>query len=426
MNNTSSMNEATNGSPSDTAFYKIDKNSVLWNLIGSLVAAASSFVLLLFVTRILGIADGGTFSLAFSTAQILLTVGKFGIRSFQATDLKQEIPFSTYLQTRIWLCCSMLLLCLCYVIFRKYSLERSCIFLAVCFIKMSDAVEDVFHGELQSHNKLDVAGKLLTVRNLFTMLLFGTTLFLFGNLLSSCITTAVLSFLCTLLLNIIVTRKYIPVSLSFDKDKSLKILLACLPLFVGSFLSLYIYNAPKYAIDLFGSQEQIAVYSIIFMPAFVINLFSEFIFKPLLTQIAHLWNTQNYFAFQKLMKRFVGYIFLITILVISISWFIGVPILSFVYGVDISSYRWELTILLTAGGFSAAVYLFYNMLTSMRKQKIIMINYLIAACSITALTYFMTARWNITGAAYSYLITEIVLMMGMMGSIRYYLKCSEC
>lgn len=65
MNNTPSMNEATNGSPLDTAFYKIDKNSVLWNLIGSLVAAASSFVLLLFVTRILGIADGGTFPLHF-------------------------------------------------------------------------------------------------------------------------------------------------------------------------------------------------------------------------------------------------------------------------------------------------------------------------------------------------------------------------
>ena len=161
------------------------------------------------------------------------------------------------------------------------------------------------------------------------------------------------------------------------------------------------------------------------MPAFVINLFSEFIFKPLLTQIAHLWNTQNYSAFQKLMKSFVGYIFLITILVITISWFIGVPILSFVYGVDISSYKWELTILLTAGGFSAAVYLFYNMLTYMRKQKIIMINYFVAALSITALTYFMTARWNITGAAYSYLITEIVLMMGMMGSIRYYLKRAE-
>ena len=42
MNNTPSMNEATNGSPLDTAFYKIDKNNVLWNLIGSLVAAALS------------------------------------------------------------------------------------------------------------------------------------------------------------------------------------------------------------------------------------------------------------------------------------------------------------------------------------------------------------------------------------------------
>ena len=65
----------------------IEQKSFLWNIIGSAVSAASSFVLLLCVTRTVGASEGGIFSLAFATSQILLTIGKFGVRAFQASEI---------------------------------------------------------------------------------------------------------------------------------------------------------------------------------------------------------------------------------------------------------------------------------------------------------------------------------------------------
>ena len=162
-----------------------------WNITGSIISAASSFILLLCVTRTVGPKEGGVFSLAFATSQILLTVGKFGVRSFQATDIKKEFSFGIYLQTRIWFCLGMLTLAISYTFFANYNYRKSCIFVLVCIIKMADAIEDVFHGHLQSIGHLDVAGKLLTTRNLITMLIFGVCMFSLKNLLWTCFITAI-------------------------------------------------------------------------------------------------------------------------------------------------------------------------------------------------------------------------------------------
>lgn len=393
---------------------KIDYKSFLWNIIGSMISAASSFVLLLCVVRTVGETEGGIFSLAFATSQILLTIGKFGVRSFQATDIKSEISFGVYLQTRIWFCLGMLLLGVAYVLFAGYNFRKSSIFILICILKMADAIEDVFHGQLQNIGYLDVAGKLLTIRNLLTMLVFGVCMFSLKDLLLASIITASVTIIITILLNIKITKHYIPVSLSFNKNQSFYLFKSCMPLFWGAFLSLYIYNAPKYAIDFMGSEAEITYYSIIFMPAFVINLFSEFAFKPLLTIIASIWEEKDLLAFSKMIRKLLLNIMGITFIVMAGAYFIGAQFLSWFYSVDVTPYRTELMLLMLSGGFSAAVYLLYNVLTSMRLQKIIIMNYFIASILVTVLGYLFVWHIQITGAAIAYFITEIILFSLML------------
>ncbi len=393
---------------------KIDYKSFLWNIIGSMIGAASSFVLLLCVVRTVGEIEGGIFSLAFSTSQILLTFGKFGVRSFQATDIKSEITFGVYLQTRIWFCLGMLLLGIAYVLFAGYNFRKSSIFILICILKIADAIEDVFHGQLQNIGYLDVAGKLLTLRNLLTMLVFGVCMLSLKDLFYASIISASLTIIITIFLNVKVTRRYIPISLSFSKDQTFYLLKSCMPLFLGSFLSLYIYNAPKYAIDFIGSEAQITYYSIIFMPAFVINLFSEFAFKPLLTVIASIWEEQDFIAFFKMVRKLLLNIMVITFITMAGAYLIGVQFLSWFYSVDVTSYRTELMLLMLSGGFSAGVYLLYNVLTSMRLQKIIITNYFIASIMVTVLGYLLVCHIQITGAATAYFITEIILFSLML------------
>ena len=64
------------------------------------------------------------------------------------------------------------------------------------------------------------------------------------------------------------------------------ILWECMPLFIGSYLTLYVGNAPKYAIDDFLELKYQTYYGILYMPSFVINLLSGFVFKPLLVDLS--------------------------------------------------------------------------------------------------------------------------------------------
>ena len=80
----------------------------IWNMVGSMSNALSSFLLLAIVTRINGSADGGIFSLAFSTAQFLTTIGCFETRAIQATDVKDRVAFKDYFSFRVMTCVLMM------------------------------------------------------------------------------------------------------------------------------------------------------------------------------------------------------------------------------------------------------------------------------------------------------------------------------
>lgn len=395
----------------------VSRQSFVWNTIGCVLSAGSSFVLLMCVTRAVGAGEGGVFSLAFATAQILLTLGKYGVRSYQATDVSKRITSATYLVLRVLTCLAMMLLCGIIVLFFRYDDYKSGVVFAVCLIKMVDAVEDVYHGQLQLNHKLDIAGKLLAFRNLFTMFVFGSLIFGTKNLLITCWTTAFFSLLVCVFLNHKQSSRYEKLTLYLDKLEMRDLLLSCFPLFLGSFLSLYIYNAPKYAIDLYCSTEEQTYYAIIFMPAFVINMFSEFAFKPLLTSLAVWWNEGELQKFKKTVTKLIGYIFLITAIVLIGMYFLGARLLSIVYRVDVMPYRMELLLLMLGGGFSASVYFLYNVLTAMRRQRDILINYFIGSIIVTLIAFMSVRGKGLLAAALSYLIAESILCFLMIGSL---------
>lgn len=59
------------------------KSAFAWNVIGSMCNAASSLIYLLAVTRINGPFDSGIFAIAFANAQLMLTIGIYGIIRFR-------------------------------------------------------------------------------------------------------------------------------------------------------------------------------------------------------------------------------------------------------------------------------------------------------------------------------------------------------
>lgn len=65
------------------------------DMIGSTCYSGSSFLYLLVVTRVCGAQLAGFYSLSYATAQLLLQVGRYGVRTYQATDLEHKYIFSS-------------------------------------------------------------------------------------------------------------------------------------------------------------------------------------------------------------------------------------------------------------------------------------------------------------------------------------------
>lgn len=178
------------------------------------------------------------------------------------------------------------------------------------------------------------------------------------------------------MINLYFTVQFEQIKFDFSLVPLKKLLIECFPLFAASFLSLYIYNASKYAIDNYLTEDIQTYYNILFMPTFIINLFSEFAFKPLLTVLAELWLNNKIKEFISEIIILLKWIGVLTVVALIGGYFLGIPVLSFIYGIKLSYFKIEFMILLIGGGFGASVWLFNNILTIMRKQKGLLLGYL--------------------------------------------------
>jgi O-antigen/teichoic acid export membrane protein len=160
-----------------------------------------------------------------------------------------------------------------------------------------------------------------------------------------------------------------------------------------------------------------AYYGIIFMPSFIINLMSEFTFKPLLTTLTEIWLIKrNRDFFNKIMHLLKWIVFLTAIALIG-GYFFGIPILSLIYGVDLLPLKKELMLLLLGGGFSAISLLLNNLLTIIRKQAGLLFGYVIASLFTSVISPMFVRNMGISGASYAYLYSTILLCILFTGML---------
>lgn len=228
---------------------QIGKRSVFWNMMSSGLNSIVSMLLLLVVTRINGVDDAGVFSLAFSTSQMMLTIGNYGMRNYQATDINEKYSMSVYKASRIVTNMVMLLMACAFVLLNGYYIEKALVTILLCALKATDAMDDVYGGQYQRRGRLDIAGQIMSIRIVLYVIVFCLTLVITHSLLWACLLATICS-LCALYMMVLSTRELFrwekPI---FSGKKVFQLLKECLPLCISSFLLIYMSNAPKYAID---------------------------------------------------------------------------------------------------------------------------------------------------------------------------------
>ena len=392
----------------------ITRKNVTWNMVGSVAYAALSVLLLMVVTRIIGEEQAGVFSIAFTTGQLMLTLGLYNMHPFQATDIREEYTFQDYFTTRCITCGAMILLSVVYIALSGYTFEKSLIVFLLCLYKMFDGMSDVFEGQFQQKGRLYIAGKAMTFRSALSGIVFCVVIYLTKSLIVACVALVVAGILGFVIFEVAVSHGMFRISFSRSKKNVKWLLWVCLPLCLSSFMSNYVVNSPKYSIDRLMTETHQAHYGMIFMPAYAINLCSGFIFKPLLTTMAKQWEQQKYQAFRKMIIKLLLSIAGITAVALGIGWFLGIPVLSWFYATDLSDYQWPFMIILLGGGISAINVLLFYALTVMRHQRKAFWGYLVTFGLSWIIPPFMVGRFQILGASVTYAFLIAVLDLSFL------------
>ena len=399
----------------------INRSSYIWNAINAMLSAAQCPVILLVMTRTNGVRDAGIFSIAFAVAALMLYLGQYGLRRFQSSDINQKYSFAEYNAMRYITCGAMIIASLAYcvygIIFKDYGAEKFTVIFLICMLKVIQAYADVIHGHMQQRGRLDVATKASSIRYIAEMASYIIMLIITRNLVISTFVCIGVSIIVLMLTTMNAAVNYCDTLKPSITGKRFKLLaIEGFPLFASLFLNMYITNAPKYAIDAVLTDEMQAYYNLIFMPAFVIQLITHFIFNPIITTYAELWLAKKKESLEKLihlMRKQCVIIVGLMALGIAVALTIGIPILSFIFGVDLSDYKTELTVIMFGGGMLAYAFYFSTVLTVIRMQNILVVCYGAVAIAAKLLSNFFVARYELLGAAAMYAGLMIILAIAL-------------
>ena len=402
----------------------INRSTYLWNAINSGLSAALFPVILLVVKRTNGVNDAGIYSIAFAVAALMLFIGQYGLRRFQSSDINEKYAFREYHGMRFITCGAMIVVSAgycCYgLIFRDSSWDKFSVVFLICLLKVIQAYVDVLHGHMQQRGRLDVAAKASAIRFFAEMVSCSIALILTHDLLIASVVCILVSFTVMRLTSVNAARTYCDTlrpSIGWERFRLL--LVEGAPLFLSLFLNMYISNAPKYAIDAHLTEEIQAYYNVLFMPAFVIQLVAYFIFNPILTTYAKLWLSEKREDLQKLarlIRRQCLILLGLTALAVAVALTIGIPVLSFIFDMDLQGHRIDLAILMIGGGAMAYGVFFNYVITIIREQVFLLISYGIAALAALVLSGPFVTHAGITGASMLYAVLMCVLAV-LLGAV---------
>lgn len=396
------------GNSGDTGLKRQDAGNFLWNAVGGVLNAGQSVFLLIVITRVCGLEAAGIFSIAFATGNLFLYLGNYGVRNYQVSDLSEKYSFHDYLRHRL---CTVLLMLAAAAVYTawsaktgNYSHYKTACVLAMCVCKAVDCLEEVFEGRYQQKGRLDRSGKLVTFRLLVSIGGMIAVLLVTRDLLTAVWWGVFLAAAASALIiwRYRETAAFERTAFSFSGIAGL--MRECFPVCAANFLSFYLINEPKYAIDAAMDETAQACYNFIAMPVFVIQLLNMFLYQPMLIRMTASWENGRRKEFLGYFGRICGALAMISAPILLAAWIFGIPVLSWLYATDLSALRTELLLIMTGGIFLAFNGFYCAVLTIMRKQREIPLTYLAGAVLSLVSTPVMVRESGIVGAVLSFVL----------------------
>lgn len=388
------------------------KKDYFWNTVGVFAQNAISPILLIAVTRINGIYISGIFSFAFSIAIIFWALGIWGGRTYQVSDVKNEFSHLSYIAVRLILAVIMLFGVVIFVLANHYDNLQSGVMISLVLFKVTESIADVLYGILQVHGRLFSTGKSLLCKAVLGCTFFLAVDILTHNIFLSCIGIIVANILILIVFDLRAAQHVDGISIKRDMTvvhikTAFYIIRKCAPISIVIFLAMFSLNIPRYFIDIY-SRNQLGYFGIIAMPITLLALVITFILQPNIVELSRVLSHGKYDEFNKIVSRLLTVVSAIGLVILFVTALVGVEVLQLVFGVDFSTYKVSLIVIVLGAIMNAIVTIYINILTIMRHFKSQLYTLLLTNLILVGVSAVVVKDYGLLGGVILYASTNFI------------------
>lgn len=390
----------------------VAKNS-FWLLFWEFAARLFTFFISIRVARSLWVIDFGTYNFVMTFVTLFVLVVDFGLWSLTFRELSKNWNNSSkYFINVIFIkiVISIFVLIAAFIVSKLYLDSGVYLWLIIVFL-LHSIIVNISEFLRVFFRPIEKMEKEAFLKILSWVVLFISTIFFLQ--ISASIQYVFYGFLTSSVINLIISLIYVNRHLQFPKKsidlKFIKqILKMSIPFFLG-WIFIYFYSDINVVLLKFLKWESYvwlfsAPYRLLSYVYIIFNVFSLAMFKKLVEA------SKDNLRFKRIINKFAKYNLLLSIFISLFLILFGKYILLIIYWVDYISSFWVLQTLSIILIFKSISYVYWNWLTAMSKEYTrLYIQIFIAVINVSA-NFILIPRFGILWAAYSLLISEILLM----------------
>lgn len=380
------------------------KKNFIWNIFGLTFNSFNSLFFLIIVKYVNGIDKAGIFTYAFSICCLFYMLSTYFSRTYQVANY-EKYHLNDYFSCRIVSSVISFILLLMLSIISGFSLYKIAVILLIMLFRVIESISDCLFAEIQRNGNLYKAGISLTLKAIIGLLVFLLIDVLTKNILISLLGLIIVNFIIFILYD---KRNINNIKLKFKSDNIKPILVKAFPVFIFSFLGIYLANSQKYVLTYYADNSIQTIFGIIIMPATVLSLVGNYLILPFINVLTTYYKDNKYSDFIKLSVKIILFLLIIGVICIIGCYFLGIPVLNLIYGMELNEYKMLLMIIMIASVLFALSMILSNLLTVLDSNKIQSVLYLISSIISTAVSIYLISNYGIDGAVYSYLISFII------------------
>jgi len=245
-------------------FFTIGKNTLI-QMIGKILSVVISLISIVLLTRYLGIAGYGNFTLVFTYAGFFSTLADFGLQVIVVRELsgnifeKQTIR-ATFFWIKLLLVIVSIFIGISVIPFLPYTIFLKTGIIIGLFAVGVGGFQGFSNTLLQAEVRLDIVTFIDSITKLATFCLLILFILFHLNLLII-LTTVLIGNSIGLLVSLVFVNEIFKQPISFNVKIAKKILLLSIPIGFSSFIALLYFKVDTFLLSLYRASAEVGIYS---------------------------------------------------------------------------------------------------------------------------------------------------------------------